>query len=127
MLIPQIVGCSSLLYPNHSEVETGYIWRYGKRQNAKLFIRGIRTWAADGAEERHLQILNSWGPLLLGPVWPLKTIFLEGDPRYRHVSSTVVRQICADMKQGNATAGNDERLLKLVPKCVLDQIVDAYG
>ena len=105
----------------------GYIWRYAKTQNASLFFRGIRTWSADGAEERHLQILNSWGPLLLGPVWPLKTIFLEGDPIYRDVSSTAVRQICADMQQGNATAANDDRLSRLIPECVIERIVDVYG
>mmetsp|Transcript_22973 Transcript_22973/g.37516 ORF Transcript_22973/g.37516 Transcript_22973/m.37516 type:complete len:160 (+) Transcript_22973:2-481(+) len=105
------------------QVVTGYIWRYAKTQNASLFFRGIRTWSADGPEERHLQILNSWGPLLLGPVWPLKTILLEGDPRYRDVSSTVVRQICADIKQGR----NDERLSRWVPECVLKKVVVAYG
>ena len=110
---------------------TGYIWRYAKTQNASLFFRGIRTWAADGAEERHLQILNSWGPALLGPVWPIKTIFLEGDPRYRDVSSTVVRRICADIRQRNNSGDTDvneskNELARLVPECVIDRIVEAY-
>jgi len=113
------------------EVVTGYIWRYAKTQNASLFFRGIRTWAADGAEERHLQILNSWGPALLGPVWPIKTIFLEGDPRYRDVSSTVVRRICADIRQRNNSGDTDvdeskNELARLVPECIIDRIVDAY-
>ena len=111
---------------------TGYIWRYAKTQNASIFFRGIRTWSADGPEERHLQILNSWGPVLLGPVWPLKTIFLEGDPRYRDVSSTVVRRICADIRQsamdgkGEEVNEKEEELSKLVPSCVVDKIVEAY-
>lgn len=116
---------------NQLKVVTGYIWRYAKTQNASLFFRGIRTWAADGAEERHLQILNSWGPALLGPVWPIKTIFLEGDPRYRDVSSTVVRRICADIRQRNKSGDTDvneskNELARLVPECVIDRIVEAY-
>lgn len=113
------------------EVVEGYIWRYAKTQNASLFFRGIRTWAADGPEERHLQILNSWGPLLLGPVWPLKTIFLEGDPQYKDVSSTMVRGLCADLKQGAkcelSKLVDDKSLSRLIPECVLKTVVEVYG
>jgi len=111
------------------EVVHGYIWRYAKIQNASLFFRGIRTWSADGPEERHLQILNSWGPLLLGPVWPLKTIFLEGDPKYRDVSSTVVRRICEDRRKSREHGGdmNNDELSRLVPECVVEKVVEAYG
>lgn len=113
-----------------AKVVTGYIWRYAKTQNASLFFRGIRTWSADGPEERHLQILNSWGPLLLGPVWPIKTIFLEGDPRYIDVSSTLVRRICADRRQrkgqqNEAETAGDE-LSRLVPECVAEKVAQAY-
>lgn len=123
------------------EVVTGYIWRYARTQNAALFFRGIRTWAADGPEERQLQILNSWGPLLLGRIWPLRTIFLEGDPRYRDVSSTRTRMICKDIRRrggggrrGDGANDDDdelsrsvEELSRLVPCCVVDRIVEAYG
>ena len=109
-----------------TKVVEGYIWRYAKKQNATLFFRGIRTWAADGAEERHLSILNSWGPLLLGPVWPLRTIFLEGDPRYRDVSSTVVRGLCAEIKSGQLSQ-DDERLSRLIPGSVMKSVIEAYG
>eukprot|EP00578_Thalassiosira_sp_NH16_P028955 CAMPEP_0181096196 /NCGR_PEP_ID=MMETSP1071-20121207/10905_1 /TAXON_ID=35127 /ORGANISM="Thalassiosira sp., Strain NH16" /LENGTH=193 /DNA_ID=CAMNT_0023178591 /DNA_START=232 /DNA_END=813 /DNA_ORIENTATION=+ len=122
------------------KVVTGYIWRYAKTQNAALFFRGIRTWSADGPEERHLQILNSWGPLLLGPVWPLKTIFLEGDPRYLDVSSTLVRRICADGRRrrthrrdddggdkGGGGSNADDELTRLVPECVVEKVSEAYG
>lgn len=115
----------------NTKVVEGYIWRYAKKQNASIFFRGIRTWAADGAEERHLQTLNSWGPLLLGRIWPLKTIFLEGDPQYRDVSSTVVRRICAELKKGGdcelSKLMKDERLSSLIPECVLKTVVEAYG
>lgn len=120
---------SSFFIP--TKVVEGYIWRYAKTQNASLFFRGIRTWKADGPEERHLQILNSWGPLLLGPVWPLKTIFLEGDPQYRDVSSTAVRKICAELKEGTdcelSKLVNDKGLSKLIPECVLKTVVEVYG
>ena len=127
--------------PTKNEVVTGYIWRYARTQNAALFFRGIRTWAADGPEERQLQILNSWGPLLLGRIWPLRTIFLEGDPRYRDVSSTRTRMICKDIRRrggggrrGDGANDDDdelsrsvEELSRLVPRCVVDRIVEAYG
>ena len=112
---------------------TGYIWRYARTQNASLFFRGIRTWAADGPEERKLQLLNSWGPLLLGRIWPMRTIFLEGDPKYRDVSSTRTRMICGNVRRRREGRGNsaknddDDELSQLVPPCVLDDIVDAYG
>ena len=113
---------------------TGYIWRYAKTQNATIFFRGIRTWSADGHDERQLQILNSWGPLLLGPlVWPLRTIFLEGDPKYRHVSSTLTRQLCARIRQRRLHEdklllhAELEELAKLVPEWVMEKVVDAYG
>jgi hypothetical protein len=118
-------------------VVTGYIWRYARAQNAALFFRGIRTWAADGLEERQLQILNLWGPLLLGKMWPLRTIFLEGDPRYRDVSSTRTRMICKDIRRrrgGRGEGANDDELSnlvdelsRLVPRCVMDRIVEVYG
>lgn len=41
-------------------VVEGYIWRYAKRRGATIFFRGIRSWEADGADERALQILNTW-------------------------------------------------------------------
>lgn len=77
------------------KVVSGYIWRYAMSQNAAVMIRGIRTWEKDGKEERALYILNTWGPLVFGPLkWPLKTIFMEGDPRFVGVSSTIIREAC---------------------------------
>lgn len=100
----------------------GYIWRTVKRMNAKIFFRGIRSWEKDGQEERALQILNTWGPLLLGPLWwPLPTIFIEGKPEYNHVSSTLIRSLCKDGKAKN------EDLRTLVPEVVLEDVVRLYG
>jgi len=108
------------------QVVSGYIWRYARAHNASFFFRGIRTWEADGSEERQLLILNSWGPLLLGKIWPTKTVFLEGDPRYRDVSSTLVRRLCAERRATSRNEG-DEKLARLIPSTVLTEVVAAYG
>jgi len=120
-------GCNNVTV----EVVSGYIWRFARTQNASLFFRGIRTWDADGGDERTLQILNTWGPLILGWIWPMKTIFLEGDPQYRHVSSTLVRQICARRTEAiesehHSKDINDE-LTRLVPERVVTKVADAYS
>jgi phosphopantetheine adenylyltransferase len=100
----------------------GYIWRYAKKQDASIFFRGIRSWQKDGAEERSLQILNTWGPLLLGPLyWPIPTVYLEGNPEFNHVSSTLVRDICGD-------AGDSSTALSsLVPASISDEVARLYG
>lgn len=102
-----------------SQVVQGLIWRTVIRQGASLFVRGIRSWEKDGKEERNLQILNTWGPLLLGPLWwPLPTIFMEGKPEYNHVSSTLIRQICR---------GGGVELAQLVPETVLPDVATLYS
>ena len=111
---------------------SGYIWRYARTQNARLFYRGIRTWSEDGADELKLLIQNTYGPLLLGRIWPINTVFLEGDPRYRCVSSTVVRELCGRIKKrdGNDDSQFDkslEELKGLVPETVVERIVEVYG
>ncbi|KAL3788998.1 hypothetical protein HJC23_012703 [Cyclotella cryptica] len=114
------------------EVVSGYIWRYARTQKARLFYRGIRTWSEDGADELKLLIQNTYGPLLLGRIWPINTVFLEGDPRYRSVSSTLVRELCGKIKKSD---GNDESemeksieaLKRLVPDRVVGRIVEVYG
>lgn len=108
-------------------VVTGYIWRYASTRDATLFFRGIRTWAADGGDERKLQIQNTVGPIMLGPLhWPMKTVLLEGDPKYRDVSSTVVRKMCADRRQGSNGDSNG-RLSEWVPESILFRVVEEYG
>jgi phosphopantetheine adenylyltransferase len=100
----------------------GYIWRTVKKQGVQLFVRGIRSWEKDGADERSLQILNTWGPLLLGPLWwPIPTIFLEGKPEYNHVSSTLIRNLC---RKGEESVSE---LSSLVPQCIVDDVVRMYG
>ena len=109
-----------------------------------MFFRGIRSWEKDGSDERQLQILNTWGPMLLGPlVWPIPTIYLEGNPKYNHVSSTLIRKLCTATtttttttkrsqtsgKQDNVdgSSSSDENLDQLVPKSLVGIISDIYG
>lgn len=107
----------------HVEVVEGYIWRYAKRIGATIFFRGIRSWDKDGHDERALQILNTWGPMLLGPVYiPIPTVYLEGDPKYNHVSSTLIRDIC-DSNEKDA----EEKLSDLVPSSVASRVAQLYG
>jgi pantetheine-phosphate adenylyltransferase len=104
------------------QVVSGYIWRTVKPQGARIFIRGIRSWEKDGKEERSLQILNTWGPLVLGPLWwPLPTIYLEGKPEFNHVSSTLIRKIC------QSRGGTQEELKTLVPGSIAESVAQYYG
>lgn len=106
-----------------SKVVDGYIWRYGKRHGVSIFFRGIRSWEKDGSDERSLQILNTWGPMLLGPLfWPIPTHYLEGDPRYNHVASTLIRDLCSTNSADTATA-----VAELVPANLVDEICRLYG
>lgn len=111
----------------HTKVYEGYIWRFAKRQGASIFFRGIRSWEKDGTEERSLQILNTWGPLLLGPIWwPLPTIYLEGKPEYNHISSTLIRDLCNGNKNDNASK-SITALVDLVPSNVASKVAELYS
>lgn len=108
------------------KVVSGYIWRYAMAQNAVAMIRGIRTWKKDGKEERALYILNTWGPIVFGPLkWPLETIYMEGDPKFIGVSSTLIREIC-DNHRTLPKDGLTVHLEGLVPKEVKNEIIEAY-
>ncbi|KAL7574922.1 hypothetical protein ACA910_010749 [Epithemia clementina (nom. ined.)] len=132
---------------------SGYIWQ--KVPEAQIFFRGIRTWEKDGAEERILQIQNTWGPIVYGPFWfPRTTYFLEGNPKYNHISSTLIREICSDSHQQSSTSlsssitatatareaatteatattidtRNVDNLLKLlVPECIVSDVRKLYS
>ena len=61
----------------------------------------------------------------------MKTMFLEGDPQYRHVSSTLVRQICARRKEAieseDSNADINKELTRLVPERVASKVAEVYG
>jgi cytidyltransferase-like protein len=114
------------MLPESIEVhtESGYIWRYGKTRDCRTLYRGIRSWQKDGTDERALQILNTWGPLLLGPTWPIPTHYLEGQPEYNHISSTLIRDLVA---ASGTDAAVKKELAKLVPDCVVDEVLKLYA
>ena len=68
-----------------------------------------------------------YGPLAI----PIPTIYIEGDPKYNHVSSTLIRSICDARKSGS----NDDETIKnmeaslseLVPSEVAGTVAKLYG
>lgn len=101
-------------------VVSGYIWRFAKKNDATILFRGIRSWEKDGREEFQLQGLNTFGPIVLGPLWsPIPTIYLEGNPEYNHVSSTLIRSMCNGKAQGVLLKG-------LVPDHVVSIVANFY-
>ena len=108
----------------------GYIWQHVPQ--AHLFFRGIRTWEKDGAEERSLQISNIWGPIVFGPLWrPRITYFLQGNPKYNHISSTLIRDICSSSSSSRTTTQEESymesSLKQLVPECIVSQVRLLYS
>ena len=114
-------------------VTSDYVWRAARaRCGARVLYRGVRTWRADGPAEGWLLLLNTLGPPLLGPLLPpTDTRFLGADPRYEHVSSTLVRRRAADAAVGGdtgdaggaaaAAAGAD------APTCIDDLVLRAIA
>jgi phosphopantetheine adenylyltransferase len=109
------------------EVYAGYIWRFARQQGATIFFRGVRSWERDGKEERSLQILNTWGPLVCGPfVWPLPTMYLEGKPEYNHISSTLIRDLSRDIG-GKVSEHAELSLQDLVPPALAKEVAVLYS
>ena len=103
-------------------------------QKCNIMFRGVRTWETDGKDESQLLILNTFGPIVYGPMkWPLPTVFLEGNPKYNHISSTLIRKICKmEMKSGESNGDIQKdnmrlELSKLLPGQVVDKIISAYS
>ena len=81
--------------------------------------------------------VNTWGPLVFGPLAiPISTIYIEGDPKYNHVSSTLIRKICSggSSSNNNKKDGGDEQirnteaaLSELVPSGVAGKVANLYG
>lgn len=115
-----IIGTSNKGKNIKVQVVSGYIWRFAMKKQAKVLFRGIRTWEKDGIEESMLHKQNLYGPMLLGPLkWPLPTCFLEGVPEYRHVSSTLIRELCAK---------KDCLLLdQYIPSVMSSEVAKLYG
>mmetsp|Transcript_1346 Transcript_1346/g.4698 ORF Transcript_1346/g.4698 Transcript_1346/m.4698 type:complete len:196 (+) Transcript_1346:703-1290(+) len=111
-------ACADLQIENvRVECSDDYIWRVARKHGAPLLYRGIRSWAKDGLAERWLEFLNLIGPPALALAPPLRTCFLEADPRYAHVSSTLIRRRCAAA----------ESVADLVPPSIADAVAKLYG
>jgi len=99
-------------------VISGYVWRFGLKVGAIRLYRGIRSWSKDGKEEKFLELLNIFGPPLLARRLPIRTGYIIADPRYAHVSSTLLRKLL-----GTGDPGFEE----LVPPGSAKAVRDAYG
>ena len=99
------------------ELTDDYVWRLARAVGARVLYRGIRTWAQDGLAERQLELLNLLGPPMVALAPPLRTAYVQADPAYAHVSSTLVR---ARLRGG-------ERVDDLVPEAIAGSVAEAYG
>jgi pantetheine-phosphate adenylyltransferase len=115
--------------PDNVEVQvvTTYIWRYGKSRQCRILYRGIRSWEKDGKEEQTLHIQNTWGPLVLGRTWPIPTIYLEGQPEYNHISSTLIRNLLKSENKQEKLLTFQNEISKMVPECIVDDIIEFYS
>lgn len=104
---------------------SGLIWKWCIKSSVSVMYRGIRSWAEDGKDETHLHFQNTFFPLILGPLAiPVRTKFLEGDPKYNHISSSLVRKLCSDASRKD----NIENSLKeLVGKSLVGEVVKNYS
>ena len=100
-------------------VVSGYVWRHAAAAGASCLYRGIRSWAADGFAEKHLELLNTAGPILLGPlVRPVPTRHL-GAARSHTLSDEGRRRV--DVARVGA-AGVEH----LVPPGFAEKLVELY-
>mmetsp|Transcript_4995 Transcript_4995/g.6883 ORF Transcript_4995/g.6883 Transcript_4995/m.6883 type:complete len:226 (-) Transcript_4995:280-957(-) len=122
-LVKKMIAAEQIRGKIRVEVVPGYIWRYAIKENVSIMYRGIRSWEKDGSEERFLYVLNSYGPILLGPFrWPIPTYYLQGKPEYLHISSTLVRDLCKKAKK----EGKEPELSSILPKSVAGDVSNAY-
>lgn len=128
-LLEDMIDACGIIQHKHVvrvEVVYGYVWRFARAAGCRVMFRGIRSWERDGREERGLLVLNTVGPLVCGPLaWPVPTVYLEGNPEYHHVSSTLVRDLCSAGTHNN----NNERpdLSALVPGSLSERVAALYG
>ena len=101
----------------------GFVWRFAFAHGATALYRGVRG-PEDARDEVLLHLLNQLGPPTLGMRWPLPTRFLQADPAFRHVSSTLVRTRCSECA---SEAAAREQLSGLVPPGTESRVWALYG
>jgi pantetheine-phosphate adenylyltransferase len=90
-------------------VAGGLLVDYCRRVGALAVVKGLRS-GTDFAYELPMALMNRH---LTG----LETVFLPGDPRYEHVSSSLVKEV----------AGHGGDVSGLVPDAVLGRLRDRLG
>jgi pantetheine-phosphate adenylyltransferase len=90
-------------------VDGGLLVDYCRRIGAVAVVKGVRS-GADYAYELPMALMNRH---LTG----LETIFVPGDPRFEHVSSTLVKEVAS---HGGDVSG-------LVPDAVLPALLERLG
>ena len=97
-----------------------YIWKHAQQHGAKAMYRGLRSFQKDGAAEMCLEAQNISGQLLLGRVRPIPTAYIQADPRFSMVSSTLIRERlkCGDSISELVPPG----CVSLVEKCYAEKI-----
>ena len=91
---------------SRSSVDGGLLVDYCRRIGAVAVVKGLRS-GTDFAYELPMALMNRH---LTG----LETVFLPGDPRFEHVSSSLVKEVAA---HGGDVCG-------LVPDVVLPRLLD---
>ncbi|CAE7642679.1 coaD [Symbiodinium sp. CCMP2592] len=94
-----------------------YLWKHAQKHGAKVMYRGIRSLQKDGLDEKKLEFLNLAGQLILAGRRPIPTAYIQADPRFLHVSSTLLRQRLQDR----------ETIADLVPPGCASLVQEAYG
>src|SRR4051794_29918546 len=90
-------------------VDGGLLVDYCRRIGAVAVVKGVRS-STDFAYELPMALMNRH---LTG----LETVFLPGDPRFEHVSSSLVKEV----------AGHGGDVTGLVPDAVLPSLLERLG
>jgi len=105
----QVTNVDVVVYP-------GIIFELAHSIGASVMYRGIRTWKEDGKSEKYLEFQNNIYQPIRG-YCPIPTAYLQGDPAFLHVSSTLLRRRLA----------NHEGIDDLVPAGVAQAVIRAYA
>ncbi|CAE7846883.1 coaD, partial [Symbiodinium necroappetens] len=94
-----------------------YLWKHAQKHGAKVMYRGIRSLQKDGLDEKKLEFLNLAGQLIIAGRRPIPTAYIQADPRFLHISSTLLRKRLQDR----------ETIADLVPPGSASLVQEAYG
>ena len=125
-LLERMISDAGLGHNVEARLVQGLIWRWASNNNIDRMYRGVRTWEVDGKDESYLLWQNTIWPVLIGPLkLPVRTIFLEGNPAFNHVSSSLIRGKCREARGEGLKPGKKD-LANLVPECIAKSICEIY-